>query len=114
MAEQFIQMPRGDIRNVKFCVRAGNDLVTDFTEIYFTVKDNFRRENVKFQKKLSDGDITLGEDNYYHFVIQPEDTNGEDFGTYVFDIEVVKNDEIKQTTIGTFKITEEATYASNE
>lgn len=114
MAELLINMPRGDIRNVKFGVRAGNELKTDFTEIYFTVKDNFRKENVKFQKRLSDGDIVLGEDNYYHLQIQPEDTNSEDYGSYVFDIEVVKDDEIKQTTVGTFRITEEATYASNE
>lgn len=114
MAEISISMPRGDIRKVKFAAKAGGELKTDFTEIYFTVKDNFRKDNFKFQKKLSTGEISLGEDNYYHFEIQPEDTDSEDYGTYVFDIEVVKDDEIKQTTTGTFVITEEATYASNE
>ena len=58
MAELNITMPRGDIRNIKFCVRDGEQPKTDFTEIYFTVKKTAQMTDVLFQKKLSDGTIT--------------------------------------------------------
>lgn len=113
MAELNITMPRGDIRNVKFCVKSGSDLVTNFTDIYFTVKDTTRAQNFKFQKKLSAGDITLGEDNYFHMTIESADTDELDYGTYRFDIEVV-GEGIKQTTIGKLQVTDEVTFISNE
>ena len=113
MAELNITMPRGDIRNVKFCVRSGEQLRTDFTEIYFTVKNTTRANNFIFQKKLTDGDITLGEDNYYHLTIAAEDTDELDYASYKFDIEVV-GEGIKQTTTGVLRLTDEVTFASNE
>ena len=114
MAELSITMPRGDLRNVKFCIRSGESLTTDMTEIYFTVKQTTRANNYIFQKSLTNGDITLGEDNYYHFTILPEDTNAMDYGVYKFDIEIIRNNEIKQTKIGVLTISEEVTFASNE
>ena len=114
MAELSITMPRGDRRNVKFCVRAGETLQTDMTEIYFTVKSTARANNITFQKRLSDGDITLGEDNYYHMSIEPSDTDELDYGAYKFDIEILRGEEIKQTTVGTLTLTDEVTFASNE
>lgn len=114
MAELSIIMPRGDLRNVKFCVHGGDTLVTDFTEIFFTVKQTTRANNVIFQKRLSTGDITLGDDNYYHLSIAPEDTNELDYGSYKFDVEILRNDEIKQTTVGVLTITDEVTFATNE
>ena len=111
--ELIITMPRGDIRNVKFCVRSGDQMRTDFTEIFFTVKNTARAVNFIFQKKLTDGDITLGEDNYYHMVIASADTDAMDYGSYRFDIEVV-GEGIKQTTVGTLKLTDEVTFATNE
>ena len=49
MAELSISMPRGDRRKVKFCVRSGETLKTDLTEIFFTVKDSTRRDEFIFQ-----------------------------------------------------------------
>lgn len=113
MAELSIRMPRGDIRKVKFCVRSGETLKTDLTQIFFTVKNTTRQKNIIFQKTLTDGDIVLESDNYFHFTIDPEDTDPLDYGTYKFDIEII-GDEIKQTTIGTLDITDEVTFASDE
>jgi hypothetical protein len=114
MAELSITMPRGDLRKVKFCARQGESLTTDLTEVYFTVKNTTRASSVLFQKRLSTGDIVLGEDNYYHFSINPEDTDELDYGAYKFDIEIIKDDEIKQTKVGVLTLTDEVTFASNE
>ena len=113
MAELSISMPRGDLRKVKFCVKSGDSFVTDFTEIFFTVKDSTRKDAFIFQKTYTNGDIVKGEDNYYHIEIEPEDTDEMIYGTYKFDIEVV-GEGIKQTTIGNLTLTDEVTFASNE
>lgn len=116
-----IIMPRGDVRPVKFeVVESDGETKTDieFDDIYFTVKKNFTDAKFKFQKRLSDGTITKGEDEYYHFTIEADDTNPLPFGSYVFDIELVKNNlmspEIKQTTVGGLILTDESTHARNE
>lgn len=114
MAELSIIMPRGDKRLFKFCIRAGETLQTDMDEIYFTVKNTFRASNYIFQKRLTLGEITLGEDNYYHSSIDPSDTDELDYGVYKFDIEIIRGTEIKQTAVGTLTLTDEATFASNE
>jgi hypothetical protein len=114
MAELSITMPRGDIRNIKFSVTSSATFVTDLTEIYFTVKRNYRNDKYEFQKTLSSGDIYLDSDNFYHFKINPEDTNNLDYGIYNFDIEILRDNVIKQTTVGELRITKEVTFASNE
>ncbi len=110
-----ISMPRGDIRPIRFTVRDENGIIDELelTEVYFTVKNKFKDETYLFQKRLSDGDIERLDHNDYQFQINPEDTDDLKFGNYVFDIELV-GEGIKQTFIGTFTLTEEATYASNE
>lgn len=111
-----ISLPRGDIRNIKFKVtdKDGKTFTTDFDEIYITFKRGFYDEKALFQKKLTDGDITKDENNYYHFTIEAEDTNNLSYGDYVFDIELLIADTFKQTIVGNLKITNEVTFASNE
>lgn len=113
-----ITMPRGDIRPVRFIIRSPNggknDTVSDFDEIYFTVKQNFRMKPFLFQKRLTTNEIALQEDGSFQFTIQPQDTDHLMFGTYYFDIEVVKEEEIKQTFVGSLILTKEATYSENE
>lgn len=111
-----INMPRGDLRKIKFSINdnQGNILDTNFDEIYISFKKNYIDENVLFQKRLTDGSITKDEENYYHFSIDPQDTDNLRFGDYVFDIEIVKDGSIKQTTIGTLNLTSEVTFYKNE
>lgn len=109
-----ISLPRGDIRNIRFKVSNGETAYTDFTEIYFTVKSATTNRNVLFQKKLSDGSITLDGEGYYNLTIESGDTEELDYKKYVFDIEVVKGDVIKQTTLGELDVTPEVTFAVNE
>lgn len=111
-----IKMPRGDIRTVHFTVTddSGNDTSILFTEIYATFKKSYSSQQYLFQKKLSDGSIIMLDEGDYQFVIRPEDTDNLPFGTYVFDIELVYQDQIKQTFVGELKLTNEVTFASNE
>lgn len=111
-----IKMPRGDIRNIKFSINdASNEIVSiDFDEIYFTCKKTFNDSDILFQKKLTDGSITKGEDGFYHLTIKPVDTDNLKYGNYVFDIELILGDFIKQTTIGELMLTNEVTHAQNE
>ena len=110
-----IKLPRGDIRNIRFQVTDNGEPYTDFDEVYFTVKKNYKIVDTIIQKKLSDGGIELDTTTcYFSFKLNPEDTNGLAYNTYVFDIEVVKGDVIKQTTLGELTITEEVTFSENE
>lgn len=108
-----ISLPRGDIRNVRFNVTSGSTAYTNFNEVYFTVKTSTTQRKILFQKKLSDGSIVLDGD-YYALRIKSDDTEGLEYGKYVFDIEVVKGDVIKQTTLGELTITPEVTFKENE
>lgn len=106
-------MPRGDIRNIRFRILNGSEVFTDLDEIFFSVKRSVSAKNVLFQKRLSREEITLDGD-YFIFKIEPADTDDLDYGTYVFDIELIKGDTIKQTSVGRFILTEEVTFATNE
>ena len=112
-----ISIPRGDYRPIKLKVKNKDDTDIDFEidEIYITFKQNYHTKDVLFQKRLTNGDITKGEDGYYHFEILPEDTEKLDYDTYYFDIEICnKNPKIKQTSLGQLEITEETTHIENE
>ena len=110
-----ISLPRGDIRNVRFQINDGSQVYTDFDEIYFTVKKDYKKEDYLIQKKLSAKSITLDkESGFFSFRLEPEDTNELNYGTYVFDIEINKGDVIKQTSLGQLIITEEVTFSANE
>jgi len=116
-----ISMPRGDIKLVRFLVNDPNNTATDidFTEIYFTVKKSPRERLYEFQKRLSTGGIVklgLGD---YQIKIEPRDTNkmfvnNIRFPNYVFDIQLEYEDQLKESFLGTFVLTDEVTYAENE
>lgn len=111
-----VTMPRGDIRVVHFSVgdSTGENTNIEFTEIYITFKNNCKTNDYLFQKKLSDGSVIATSDGEYQFTIKPEDTDDLQFGTYVFDIELIYGSQLKQTFIGDLELTKEVTFASNE
>ena len=107
-----ITMPRGDIRPVTFIVN-GSEGIT-FDEIYFTVKRSFTDKNALFQKTLTSGKIEEIDTSVYKFIIESEDTDGLNYGRYVFDIELISGQDIKQTTVGELVLTNEVTFVTNE
>ena len=113
-----ITMPRGDIRLIRFQV---NDLQTgqlsqiDFDEIYMTTKENIYERGFIFQKRLSNGGIEKLGVGDYQIKLIPSDTESMDFNkVYPFDIELVYEDEVKQTEYGELVLTPEVTCPWNE
>ena len=111
-----IRMARGDLetRNIKLKTKSGDPYELLPNDIYFTVKKNANDKDYVFQKRLSDGTIIYVGIGEYAFSIQPEDTDGLSFGTYDFDIEVVKNNAVKKTFCGTLVLSKEVTHHYNE
>lgn len=113
-----ITMPRGDINLIRFLVndfQTGEPSQVDFDEIYMTVKENIYERDYIFQKRLSnDGIEKLGTGDY-QIRLDASDTDQLEFGkTYPFDIELVYENQIKQTEYGELRITPEVTCAWNE
>ena len=116
-----IAMPRGDIKMVRFLInkKDGTEMDIDFTEIYFTVKKKSDDKSFEFQKKLStNGIVKLGPGDY-QLKIEPQDTenmmiNNIRFPRYVFDVQFQYENQVKETFVGTFVLTDEVTRASNE
>ena len=112
-----IEMPRGDMKSVSFDVtdpETGELSDAEITEVYFTVKKDYKTLSYLFQKKLTGGTIErIDNENRFQFTIMPADTNNLAFGDYVCDIELV-GPSMKSTTTGRFTLTYEATHAGNE
>ena len=111
-----IRMPRGDIRLVRFLISDPDDStsIVDFTEIYFTVKKTTKDREYLFQKKLTTGGITKLGRGDYELKIEPADTQDMSYGNYKFDIQIVYEDQIRETFVGDFVITDEVTFYENE
>ena len=113
-----ITMPRGDIRLIRFQVidsQTGEPSQVDFDEIYMTVKKNLYERSYIFQKRLSNGGIEKLGIGDYQIKLEASDTDQLDFNiTYPFDIELVYEDEVKQTEYGELSITPEVTCSWNE
>lgn len=112
-----IEITRGDTKSFKFARKNMNgEIITAKPQkMYITFKNSFYQKDFLFQKRLDDDISYTDTDNYYHFQINPEDTNNLNFGNnYVFDIEIIDNNKVKTIAKGTLKITEEVTSAENE
>ena len=105
---------RGDTIPLKFQRKdnEGNVIMIEADKAYFTVKKNVSQTNVLIQKTLDD--MTLDEEGVYHFTILPEDTDGLDYGTYVYDLEIIQNEIVTTISRGEFIIESEVTFAENE
>ena len=108
-----MELIRGDTAKFKFQRHnaEGNVIGTKADAIYFTVKTNGYSDEVLLQKTLED--MEFDEDYYYHFTIEPSDTDNFKYGTYQYDIEVIQ-DGNKTTTRGELVIEEEITFVGDE
>lgn len=109
-----IQLIRGDTAKYKFqrLDGEGHVITTLPDSLYFTVKETTNKLNYVFQKTLDD--MTVDSDNYYHFTVEPEDTNGLQYGNYAYDIEIIVGGVKTTVAFGTFSILPEVTWAQNE
>ena len=90
----------------------GQTIKTEPDKIYFTVKQSFTTKEHVLQKTTDD--MTMDNDGTWHFVIQAGETDVFDFGSYVYDIEVIENNAVSTISKGKFTLTEEATWKVNE
>ena len=111
-----IVMARGDRTTRSFrLTKSGNPYTDSLDEIYFSVKKSGKDKKLLFQKRFTDAEIQYIGNGRYQFTILPEDTNNLEFDKeYDFDIELVKEDEIKKTFTGILKLTTEVTHAADE
>ena len=59
--------------------------------IYFVVKKKWTDENYLFKKSIAD--MTFDEEGYYHFTINPTDTEYLPYGNYVWDFTATLDDD---------------------
>lgn len=114
---------RGDTKRYQFQRKdADGGVVTERPAgLFFTVKPSWSTEEPLFQKTIDDMEFDDDPESetygYWCFTIRPEDTNALAYGSYVCDIEVIRDaDKLEKTTImkDQFNILGESTWAANE
>ena len=107
-----LTLTRGDTGYFKFPRKdkQGNKILTPPSQMYFTIKDNWSATTAIVQKTLED--MTFSED-YWHIVLEPDDTEALAVKDYVYDIEVTDG-YVKTIAKGAFHLTKEATWYTNK
>lgn len=107
-------MVRGDSKAYKFQRkdREGNILTDTPSTLFFTVKTSFNTQDFVLQKTLENMYIT--QDGYWHFVLNPEDTENLPYGKYCWDIQVVQDGFKTTIARGHLELTKESTWEMNE
>lgn len=107
-------MVRGDSKAYKFQRkdREGNILTDTPTTLFFTVKTSFKTQEYVLQKNLENMYIT--QDGYWHFVLNPQDTEDLPYGKYCWDIQVVQDGFKTTIARGHLELTNESTWEVNE
>lgn len=113
-----IEIVRGDNRTFKFQrTTAEGVVITDIpNEMYITFKPNDLQTDFVIQKTLSKNEITFDSStNFWKFELEPNDTNNLTYDNYLFDIEIItEENKVKTICEGVLTILPEITFASNE
>ena len=109
-----MEMTRGDTARYKFrrLDDEGNPITEVPDNVYFTVKEDYFNLDPVLQKTIND--MSFDENYYFHFTINPEDTENLMTRNYVYDIQVNQGNYKQTIAKGVFKLTKEVTYVSNE
>lgn len=95
-----MKLYRGNDIYLSFTRSNGNGTITTTpTEIYFTFKKFNSNQVALFQKTMTNGDITKGEQSVWTIHISPSDTANLDFGNYVCDVKVIDEQENEFTIV---------------
>lgn len=88
---QTLSLNRGTTAKYKFqrLDYNGDPILTRAEELYFVVKKRWTDSDAVITKDLSD--MTFDEEGYYHFTINPEDTEKMAYGRYVWDVTPVED-----------------------
>ncbi len=109
-----MEIVRGDTKELCFQRKAkgGEPILEQADSVYFTVKRPSLPDEFEFQKTLAD--MTFDTEGYYHFRIEPEDTDNLKFMEYKYDLEVIAGGRKKTIARGTLEVLEECTFVTNE
>lgn len=108
-----MELTRGDSGQYNFqrINAQGEVIMSTPNTLDFTVKRSYSDRAPVFQKKIDD--MQMDEEGYWHFTIEPEDTETLDIDTYVYDIEVTEDGYVQTISKGSLKLLPEATWVSN-
>lgn len=105
---------KGDSYSFKFQRKQNGEVIKSLPQkMYFTVKDSLYGGNKIFQKTLENG-ITKSDDDYYHILINPEDTDEMSYKDYFYDIEVITRNYKKTIASGILNFKREITTLEDE
>lgn len=107
-----LKMTRGDTQLFSFQRKdkQGEVIALRADNVLFIVCSNSGEE--LFRKTIDD--IEFDENGTYHIVIDPEDTDSLAFTSYKYTLKVISDGSSSTVASGSFKITEEVTFAENE
>lgn len=106
---------RGDSKKFKFQRKNSDGVITEKAEkVYFTVKENDKNgnNNVLIQKTIDD--MEYDENYFYHFTLDPADTDDLEFKRYYFDIEIITGNYKKTPYKGILEVCSEITTKNDE
>ena len=108
-----MELTRGDSGQYNFQrINADGEVIMSTpTTLDFTVKRSYSDRAPVFQKKI--GDMEMDDQGFWHFTINPEDTETLEIATYVYDIEVSDGGYVQTISKGSLKLLPEATWVSN-
>ena len=109
---------RGNTCPVKFSLTDKEKqpfIMSENDEIWFTMKDFDTIKDFQVQKKLSDGNFIINE-NELKFRLEQEDTAHLEFKDYEYDIKFKNEEEnyVKTLVKGVITLTKESTWIENE
>lgn len=109
------ELVRGDTTPITFSLKdaVGTDLEVAPDEIYFTVKQNYTKQDYIFQKRLTRGDITF-DNGVCSLILSHRDTATMKYGSYVYDIQIKSGDFYKTVCRGSITLDSESTWLANE
>lgn len=99
-----LNMVKGDT----LCFGAKVKGVEMLNNVWFSCKKSINDENYVFQKSLNGG-IDLIEDTTYRIRVAPEDTREVETGTYYYDLQISRYEDIYTILQGTLTINQEIT-----
>lgn len=110
-----IKLIRGDTAVLHFhrLDYGGRIIQEKANQMFFTVKKKFTDKGYIFQKTIDD--IYFDKFFEYHITVNPDDTDGQSYGNYVYDVEVIDSEGQKRTiSRGIIELTSESTWVDNE
>lgn len=93
---------------------SGNPILAKASGVYFVIKKSWRDETPLIKKTIDD--MTFDEEGYYHFEINPKDTENIPYGEYVWDFTATNDNDTYRAkpAHGIFIIGNSAGWITNE